>query len=127
MLPYTKREYDLMNIDDREATSQRQHDWIHHDLTRIPSAEGYRRAPWYRGTVTVNQFGEPAVPIFYECRHYDPDANVCLDYDNRPDTCRGYPRYELALTHPATALAPSCGYQADLGQPVEIRPKDQWA
>lgn len=115
MLPYTPIEFADMNVDDI------QRDWFENDLTRIPTSEGYRRAPWYRGAEFVNQFGDPTTPVFYECRHYDAETNRCTNYHHRPSTCRDFPRYGHELVPAATILAPTCGYRADLGQPVEIR------
>jgi hypothetical protein len=28
------------------------------------------------------------------CKNFDPDTKLCLDWDNRPDICKGYPRRE---------------------------------
>jgi Fe-S-cluster containining protein len=116
MLPYTKAEFLLMNQSD-----ERQRDWVMNDLTRIPASEGYRRSPWYRAAEFVNQFGEPTTPVFYECRHFDAVGNRCTDYENRPDACAGFPRYGAPVTDPATCLPPTCGYRADLGEPVVLR------
>jgi Fe-S-cluster containining protein len=59
---------------------------------------------------------------FYECIHYDRETRRCLDWENRPKVCRGYPHY-WQEPDPAKVLPPACSYLEDTGRvpvPVEI-------
>lgn len=116
MLPFTQAyARDFMNLDDRIR------DWVLNDLTRIPNREGYTRAPWYRGAaMTRDAAGEDlAMPLFYECRHFDPVDNRCMDYANRPEVCSGYPWHGRA-PHPAATIPPACSFNADVGREVRV-------
>ena len=116
VLPWTQDQYRMLN-----TGNERQRDWVLNDLTRIPMKEGYAAHPHMRGHQLADESGEDMQPVFYRCRHYDEAANRCMDYDNRPDVCRGYPRYGASRMNPAAVLPPSCSFVRDLGRTPEVR------
>lgn len=110
--------------------------WYLEDLTPLPRKVALERLSWMTGGgKTAFGMGPDGIPViafsmFYECAQYDRETRTCRDYDNRPQPCRDYPfedRTGKDLTHMdrAAALPPECSFRADIGQPVEIRPKEK--
>lgn len=100
-------------------------------FTPIPRREGLARAPYLsQGGKTAwaaDHHSEPVVAFsyFYACDRFDPDTRRCVDYENRPPLCAGYPWFGRSLDDPwnvEKALPSECSYRADIGQPVEIQP-----
>ena len=122
-LPYTPTEAALNN-----GLAADERVWVRDDLTRLPTSEGLRRAPWLRGIDMVAKIGGEFVrmnPVFYECRHYDAGANRCTNYDDRPAVCSDYPWYQMpGVEREAAAIPPSCSFNADVGRRVEDRPSE---
>ena len=57
---------------------------------------------------------EPKWVFFYECRHYNIETRQCLDYENRPSICRGFPWYGKEPVVSTLDELPDCGYREDL-------------
>lgn len=98
---------DLMPVAPGASDGERCRSWIRDDLTRISRTEALRRRPAIALGATSGQF-------FYACRHYDRETRRCLDYDNRPSICRGFPWYGKEPTAAALEYLPECGYREDL-------------
>lgn len=101
--------------------------WVLEDLTPISRREGLERSPHMSqgGRTAYLHEGEPVLlwTHFYECRHYDPETRQCMNYDNRPDICSGYPWFDMP-PEPNLALPLECSFREDIGQPVVIRSAD---
>ncbi len=53
---------------------------------------------------------------FYTCDQFDPQTNVCLSHERRPDICRGFPWYGRTPNTTALGSHPRCSYWADVPQ-----------
>lgn len=60
--------------------------------------------------------------FYYRCGWFDRETRTCTHYDERPSPCRDYPWGNPIGPTPMANLAPWCGYRADVGQSVTIRP-----
>ena len=110
MLPYNRIEA----ITD-EAIPKAERQWADRCLSAMPVKEALAKAPWLRGRLLADRFGNPSSPFFFRCSNFDAATRQCADYDNRPDMCRGYPWYGQAPRRDA-ALPPDCSFKADLLQ-----------
>lgn len=117
VLPYSRNEIARAlpsEFDDPELRR-----FVLEDLTPIRRRDGLQRASYLSAGVTV--LGRPGDPdstflawsFFYECRHYDRENRRCLNYENRPSLCRGYPWYGEP-PDPSKALPVECSYREDL-------------
>jgi len=52
--------------------------------------------------------------FFYVCTIFDPEENVCSDYEDRPRMCKGFPWYGRTPDKDVIANYPNCSYRADL-------------
>lgn len=65
-----------------------------------------------------------APQVHLRCDFYDKAARSCTAYELRPPMCTGYPWYGADPSpERAERTPPSCGYRAEVGLPVSIRPK----
>lgn len=110
MLPYTRME---AITDERIPMEERQ--WADRCLTAMPVKEALAKAPWLRGRLLADRLGNPSSPFFFRCSNFDSDTKQCLDYDHRPDMCRGFPWYGQA-PRPDGTLPPDCSFRDDLIQ-----------
>jgi Fe-S-cluster containining protein len=122
ILDKTKREYQMQLPETEEGKANRR--FVLDCLTLLPAAEGHRRAqylfdPSIELGVSATVGGEPTVAVFfYECKNYDPDERKCLDWENRPPVCRGFPWYDGPPRREAV-LPPECSFIEDI--PVKLR------
>ena len=97
--------------------------WIQEDLTPMSRRQAKLREPKLVRRLSKLRRQADAEPMhFYSCRHFDPDTRRCLIYENRPPVCRRYP-WLLGKSVPGTPLPAACSFNADIGQPVELRRK----
>lgn len=97
--------------------------WILDALTpltrrQVGAKVEYQRPP--PGVVLVDAVGRPQEPNYYACRHFDPIARSCTNYEHRPPVCRGYP-WHGGPPRRDSALPFECSFRADIGQEVRTR------
>lgn len=126
-LPFTKRQ--LMSIASAQG-DRTTIKWVTEALTPMPLREAKAKAPHlFTGRPMADANGKPVdVPLFYRCANLDHETRRCTVYDDRPQWCSGYPRYDEPVTPPHAALPETCAYRAEQGLPVrpvpvELRPK----
>lgn len=101
------------SMDDTEARFFREH------LTPYRRRDGRTMTPWNSGWSEFVIDGHPQLIAahYYKCDNYEPETRRCMDYDNRPDVCRGFPWYgDGPDDH--KVLPPTCSFNADIGMPV---------
>jgi Fe-S-cluster containining protein len=88
-------------------------------LTPYRRADGRRMTPWNSGwsEFVIDGQVQLVATHYYKCANYDHETRRCLDYDNRPDVCRGFPWYD-GKPDDHKVLPPTCSFNEDIGQPV---------
>lgn len=89
-------------------------DWVLNDLTPIPTREGMQRARYLDHAITPLPGGQ-LVLSFFECRHFDALNRVCMNYENRPPICRGFPWFDNAPNE-MQGLPLECEFRRDIGE-----------
>lgn len=113
-MPFTQAEAVRMPFSELDAEHRR---WILNDLTPMPYREGMAKAPQLAGRDLATADGEMASVFFYRCRWFDAETRQCMNYENRPAVCSGYP-WGGGPPRPDAALPPACSFNADVGRPV---------
>lgn len=91
----------------------------------MPLGEARSKAPHLFPDIAFSRTpGGPPVmfPNVFSCRHFDPDTRLCTNWENRPPTCRDFPRYGLPKVHPIAVLPQDCEYRVDQNLPVVRHP-----
>jgi Fe-S-cluster containining protein len=104
--------------------------FVLNDLVQLSQREGLALANQFGGhmprTGTFNRdersVGERQEVVFYRCPHLDDDPEsptyrYCLNYENRPPLCKGYPWYQDGPPKPGQnrpALPLDCSFRVDL-------------
>lgn len=96
--------------------------WLLEELTPMPRREAREKEPWLFTTNIHGRFLEDSLPFYYRCKWFDEETRACTNYDDRPEPCRDYP-WGDGPPKPNAALAPSCSFREDIGQPVILRTK----
>lgn len=122
--PYTKLDVLLGRVACDPETAR----WVLEDLTPISRRQGLTEVDYLSegGRTMAIVDGVPTVgwTYFYRCRHFDAEARLCRNYENRPPACRDYPWYGDP-PDPNKALPRECAFRADLGQvPVPLVRKE---
>ncbi len=125
MLPFTPLEVSKTNL---PADAKR---WVIEDLTPMPRKEAMEKLPHLKGKVAIKRLPgghiEPDMAFFFRCRHFDPEARRCTNYENRPSVCRKYPWFD-GVPDPNKTLPLECEYLRDVGlAPVPFVKKEQRA
>jgi Fe-S-cluster containining protein len=116
-LPFTQAEASRLLVDPRDARTRR---WIIDDLSPMTRREAKLRMPYLFKDNLVGTIEEP-MPFFFSCRHFDIEARVCGNYEDRPEACRDWPWKGGPPQH-SNALPPTCSFNADIGKPVAMMP-----
>lgn len=124
VLPYTQEEAArLMPGRDIEADVR---DFVLHDLTPMRRRDGLAMVSDYmkegaKTTWAPTPWDPPVITVshFFTCRHYDQATRSCLNFENRPSICRGFPWYG-SPPDDFKAIPPECSFNADLGRPVAV-------
>lgn len=106
--------------------------WIEHDLTPMPQREAREKAPHLFPDPTSPRQprnmddGSPRLfPNVFRCRHFNTETRLCDNWENRPPTCRDFPRYGLPRVPLQAVLPNECEYRRDQGAvPVILRPRE---
>lgn len=61
------------------------------------------------------------IPYYYSCNNWDPETKQCMDYENRPALCRGFPWFDKPPSR-LKYLPTQCSFRADVGLPIEDVP-----
>jgi len=61
------------------------------------------------------------IPYYYSCNNWNPETKQCMDYENRPSLCRGFPWFGKQ-PHRGKYLPTQCSFRADVGLPIEDIP-----
>jgi Fe-S-cluster containining protein len=110
VLPFTK--FDMAANPAFSAEDRR---WVLDDLQPMARREAYAKRPDLRDRAMVDQRGRPATPVFFRCRHFDPESRACTAYEARPPVCRGFPWYDRPPSEHAL-LPPACAFRDELVQ-----------
>ncbi len=74
---------------------------------QITLEEALILGPWHRSGFNPDEI------VFFECERFKD--GLCTDYENRPDTCSGYPNYdqnlEIFFDYPDAYYVPWCFYR----------------
>jgi Fe-S-cluster containining protein len=69
------------------------------NFTLVVEGKPITHVEWSLGGFREGDLGSLAFPAGAEtrfnCRMFDPVTRLCKDYENRPDTCRSYPKGTL--------------------------------
>jgi len=115
MLPFSRIDAETAPPDKMEPENRR---WVLEDLTPISRREGLRRTPYVESGLTIygnEHTGESYWfwSFFYECKHYDAATKQCMNYENRPPMCKGFPWYGEA-PDPLKSLPEHCSFKKDV-------------
>lgn len=103
--------------------SSRDQRWLLEDLVAMPGKEAAPKMAWLGGRLVAGMEGGRLLTarFYYRCRRFDPVTRLCTSRDDLPSACEEYPWGDSG-PHPAKTIPPWCGYNVDVGRPVEPVP-----